>query len=96
MLLVQDPKLLLLDEPVAGMTGHEREKTGELLHTLAGQHTIIVTEHDMDFVRRFARDGDGAAPGQGAHGRHASTKCSSDATVVEVYLGRADGRDGMH
>ena len=51
MLLVQDPKLLLLDEPVAGMTRHERDKTGELLHALAGQHTILVTEHDMDFVR---------------------------------------------
>ena len=55
MLLVQDPKLLLLDEPVAGMTGQEREKTGELLHALEGKHTIIVTEHDMEFVRRFAR-----------------------------------------
>src|SRR5690606_30295899 len=45
MLLVQDPKLLLLDEPVAGMTAQERERTGELLHALAGKHTIIITEH---------------------------------------------------
>lgn len=56
MILVQDPKLLLLDEPVAGMTGRERERTGELLHTLEGSHTIIITEHDMDFVRQFARE----------------------------------------
>lgn len=55
MLLVQEPKLLLLDEPVAGMTGRERDRTGELLHTLAGNHTILVTEHDMDFVRQYAR-----------------------------------------
>ena len=43
MLLVQDPKLLLLDEPVAGMTNQEREKTGELLHALEGRHTVIIT-----------------------------------------------------
>jgi urea transport system ATP-binding protein len=55
MLLVQEPKLLLLDEPVAGMTGRERERTGELLHALAGEHTIVITEHDMEFVRQFAR-----------------------------------------
>jgi len=55
MLLVQEPKLLLLDEPVAGMTGRERDRTGELLHALAGNHTILVTEHDMDFVRQYAR-----------------------------------------
>ena len=55
MLLVQDPKLLLLDEPVAGMTGKERERTGELLHALEGSHSLIVTEHDMDFVRQFSR-----------------------------------------
>ena len=55
MILVQDPKLLLLDEPVAGMTGRERERTGELLQILEGGHTIIITEHDMDFVRQFAR-----------------------------------------
>ena len=55
MLLVQDPKLLLLDEPVAGMTGKERERTGELLHALEGAHSLIVTEHDMDFVRQFSR-----------------------------------------
>src|SRR5688572_7953369 len=55
MLLVQQPKLLLLDEPVAGMTRQEREKTGELIHALEGRHTILITEHDMDFVRRFSR-----------------------------------------
>ena len=55
MLLVQNPKLLLLDEPVAGMTGKERERTGELLHALEGSHSLIVTEHDMDFVRQFSR-----------------------------------------
>ena len=55
MLLVQDPRLLLLDEPVAGMTHAERERTGELLHSLERSHSVIVTEHDMDFVRQFSR-----------------------------------------
>lgn len=55
MLLVQDPKVLLLDEPVAGMTRPEREKTGELLAAVSGEHTILVVEHDMAFVREFAR-----------------------------------------
>jgi urea transport system ATP-binding protein len=56
MLLVQNARVLLLDEPVAGMTGEERRRTGELLHAVAGLHAIVITEHDMEFVREFARD----------------------------------------
>ena len=55
MLLVQEPKLLLLDEPVAGMTRRERDRTGELLQSIGGDRSILVVEHDMDFVRQFAR-----------------------------------------
>jgi urea transport system ATP-binding protein len=55
MLLVQEPKLLLLDEPVAGMTRRERDRTGELLLQIARDRSVLVVEHDMEFVRRFAR-----------------------------------------
>ena len=55
MLLVQDPRLLLVDEPVAGMTPQETERTAELLKSLAGKHSVVVVEHDMDFVRSIAR-----------------------------------------
>jgi urea transport system ATP-binding protein len=55
MLLMQDPQLLLIDEPVAGMTPQEIERTAELLLSLAGRHTLIVVEHDMEFVRSIAR-----------------------------------------
>ncbi len=54
MLLMQRPLLLLVDEPVAGMTHQEMEKTGQLLSDLAGQHTVIVVEHDMEFIRSIA------------------------------------------
>ncbi|GAA3407371.1 urea ABC transporter ATP-binding protein UrtD [Streptosporangium vulgare] len=54
MLLTQSPKLLLLDEPVAGMSKDERERTGELLTSVANDHTVIVIEHDMEFLRRYA------------------------------------------
>lgn len=54
MLLVQDASVMLLDEPVAGMSAEERDATGELLHRIGRTRTIIVVEHDMDFVRRFA------------------------------------------
>jgi urea transport system ATP-binding protein len=54
MLLAQDAKLLLVDEPAAGMTDEETHKTGELLLGLAGKHSIIVIEHDMVFVRQIA------------------------------------------
>ena len=54
MLLVQEPKLLLMDEPVAGMTRRERERTGELLQSIGNTRSVLVVEHDMEFVRRFA------------------------------------------
>jgi urea transport system ATP-binding protein len=55
MLLASDPRLLLVDEPVAGMTAQETERTAELLTGLAGEHTVVVVEHDMEFVRSIAR-----------------------------------------
>lgn len=54
MLLAQEPQLLLLDEPVAGMTDAETEKTAELLLTLKGRHSLMVVEHDMDFIASIA------------------------------------------
>ncbi|MCC7363988.1 MAG: ATP-binding cassette domain-containing protein [Dehalococcoidia bacterium] len=87
MLLVQDPKLLLLDEPVAGMTTRERERTGELLHALEGSHSIVVTEHDMDFVRQFSRTVTVLHMGRVlAEGRVEAIQ--SDPRVQEVYTGR--------
>lgn len=88
MLLVQDPKLLLLDEPVAGMTGKERERTGELLHALEGSQSIIVTEHDMDFVRQFSRTVTVLHLGQVLReGRVEDIQ--ADPLVQEVYIGRS-------
>src|SRR5690606_33924765 len=57
MLLAQDAKLLLVDEPAAGMTDEETHRTGELLLSLAGKHTIVVIEHDMTFVRQISQGG---------------------------------------
>ena len=54
-LLAQEPRLLLLDEPVAGMTDEETERLADLLTTLEGRHSIVVVEHDMEFVKRIAR-----------------------------------------
>ena len=88
MLLIQDPKLVLLDEPVAGMTRRERDKTGELLHALEGQHTVIVTEHDMDFVRGFSRTVTVLHMGK-VIAEGPMERIQSDRQVIEVYLGRA-------
>ena len=55
MLLMQEPRLLLLDEPVAGMSDEETERTGELFLSLAGKHSLVVVEHDMAFVEKIAR-----------------------------------------
>ncbi|WP_338786003.1 urea ABC transporter ATP-binding protein UrtD [Metabacillus sp. FJAT-53654] len=54
MQLIQEPKLLLLDEPIAGMSGEERNKTGELIEEIAKTCSILIVEHDMDFVRKFS------------------------------------------
>jgi urea transport system ATP-binding protein len=89
MLLMQEPLLLLLDEPVAGMTDAETERTGELLNDLRGKHSLTVVEHDMDFVNQIAQDGKVTVLCEGsvlAEGTMAQVQ--SDERVIEVYLGR--------
>jgi len=87
MLLAQDPKLLLVDEPAAGMTDEETHKTGELLMSLEGKHSIIVIEHDMTFVRQIARKvtvlHQGTVLCEGT-----VDEVQNDERVKEVYLGR--------
>lgn len=87
MLLMQQPRVLLLDEPVAGMTDEETERTGELLVSLAGTHTVAVVEHDMDFVARIARKvtvlHEGSVLAEGS-----MEQVQNDQRVIEVYLGR--------
>ena len=86
LLLMQNPELLLVDEPVAGMTPHEIERTAELLLSLEGEHSIVVVEHDMSFVRSIARrvtvlhEGQVIAEGD-------MNKVQQDSRVIEVYLG---------
>ena len=87
MLIVQRPRLLLLDEPVAGMSRDERERTGALLQSVAKDHTVLVVEHDMAFLRRFANtvtvlhEGKLLCEGTVA-------EVQADPRVQEVYLGR--------
>jgi len=86
MLLMQEPELLLIDEPVAGMTPQETERTAELLLSLAGKHSVVVVEHDMDFVRSIAgrvtvlHEGRVLAEGS-------MDEVQNDPRVIEVYLG---------
>jgi urea transport system ATP-binding protein len=90
MLLAQEPKLLLVDEPVAGMTGRERDKTGLLLEAIAReQATVLVIEHDMEFVRHFSNtvtvlhEGTMLCEGK-------MQEVQKDPRVLEVYLGREE------
>ena len=87
MVILQDPTLLLVDEPVAGMTDRETEQTGLLLQSLAEKHSIVVIEHDMAFVRQIARTvtvlHEGTVICEGP-----VEKVQSDPRVVEIYLGR--------
>ncbi len=86
MLLMQGPELLLVDEPVAGMTPQETERTAELLLSLAGKHSVVVVEHDMEFVRSIAsrvtvlHEGRVLAEGD-------MDQVQNDPKVIEVYLG---------
>jgi urea transport system ATP-binding protein len=86
MLLMQEPELLLVDEPVAGMTPQEIERTAGLLQSLAGAHSVVVVEHDMDFVRSIARrvtvlhEGRVLAEGD-------MDQVQNNPRVIEVYLG---------
>jgi urea transport system ATP-binding protein len=86
MLLMQEPKLLLVDEPVAGMTHQETERTAELLVSLAGDCSVVVVEHDMEFVRSIAKrvtvlhEGRVLAEGN-------MDAVQNDPRVIEVYLG---------
>jgi urea transport system ATP-binding protein len=89
MLLVQNARVLLLDEPVAGMSAEERTQTGELLRRVGAERTVVVVEHDMDFMRSFATSvtvlhaGKVLSEGTVAH-------VQADPKVQEVYLGRAE------
>ena len=87
MLLAQQPRLLLLDEPVAGMTDEETERLAQLLETLRGRHSIVVVEHDMEFVARIARRVTVLHEGRVLADGTLDEVKANDA-VVEVYLGR--------
>jgi len=86
MLLMQKPQLLLVDEPVAGMTHQEMDRTAELLTSLAGKHSVVVVEHDMDFVRSIANKvtvlHQGSVLSEGT-----MEQVQNDQKVIEVYLG---------
>jgi urea transport system ATP-binding protein len=92
MLLAQEPELLLVDEPAAGMTDEETHRTGELLISLAGKHSLIVVEHDMTFVRQIARNRKVTVLHQGSLLCEGSfEQVQADPKVREVYLGRGKG-----
>jgi urea transport system ATP-binding protein len=93
MVIVQDPDLLLIDEPVAGMTDDETEKTGQLLLSIAQDQTILVIEHDMEFVKQIARKvtvlHEGSVLCEGS-----VAEIQQNPQVVQIYLGRERRTNG--
>ncbi|HEV2949803.1 MAG TPA: urea ABC transporter ATP-binding protein UrtD [Gemmataceae bacterium] len=87
MVMLQDPELLLIDEPVAGMTPRESEKTGELLMSMAKKHTLLVIEHDMTFVRQIAQTVTVLDEGQ-ILCEGTVDEVQRDPKVIQVYLGQ--------
>jgi urea transport system ATP-binding protein len=93
MLLVQDAQLLMLDEPVAGMSSDEREQTGKLLQRIAEDRTVVIVEHDMDFMRSFAKSVTVLAAGR-ILSEGTVAQVQADPKVQEVYLGTASHASG--
>ena len=93
MVMAQDPELLLVDEPVAGLTDEETARTGDLLLSIAAERSVLVIEHDMEFVRRIARTvtvlHQGTVLCEGP-----VEQVQRDPRVLQVYLGRA--REAAH
>jgi urea transport system ATP-binding protein len=92
MLILQDPQLLLIDEPAAGMTDEETAKTGELLLELSARHSIIVIEHDMEFVKQLARKVTVLCEGR-ILTEGPMEKVQEDPLVIERYLGRSHKKE---
>jgi len=89
MLLMQEPQLLLLDEPAAGMTDEETERSGELFLSLAGAYTLVVVEHDMEFIKQISREGKVTCLHEGSVLAEGSLEqVQNNERVIEVYLGR--------
>jgi urea transport system ATP-binding protein len=89
MLLMQEPQLLLLDEPAAGMTDEETERSGELFLSLAGRYTLVVVEHDMEFIKQISRQGKVTCLHEGSVLAEGTLEqVQNNERVIEVYLGR--------
>lgn len=90
--VLQDPKLMLIDEPAAGMSDHETEKTGELLLELATQHSVIVIEHDMNFVKQIAKETVSVLVRGKLLMEGSFDQVQNDQRVIDSYLGRSNAQ----
>lgn len=86
MLLMQDPELLMLDEPVAGMSAKERDQTADLLNKISSNRSVLVIEHDMEFVKKIAHKVTVLHQGK-ILAEGAMDQVQADEKVIEVYLG---------